>query len=79
MKSSRSLTVSLFFAALSVAATTRPALAAPDWSWKEKLAPFGLEVKGKWGPKKVTGTIGGGGRTLNVKSVNGSIELRKRA
>ena len=40
---------------------------------------FGLEVTGKWGPKKVSGTIGGGGRLLNVKSVNGSIELRRRA
>jgi hypothetical protein len=40
---------------------------------------FGLEVTGKWGPKKVSGRIGSGGRTLNVKAVNGSIELRKRA
>lgn len=40
---------------------------------------FGLEVKGRWGPKKVSGRIGSGGRTLNVKSVNGSIELRRRA
>ncbi len=40
---------------------------------------FGLEVKGKWGPKKVSGTIGAGGRVLNVKSVNGSIQVRRRA
>jgi hypothetical protein len=40
---------------------------------------FGLEVKGKWGPKKVSGTIGAGGRVLNLKSVNGSIQVRRRA
>lgn len=40
---------------------------------------FGLEVKGKWGPKKVSGTIGAGGRVLHLKSVNGSIQVRRRA
>jgi hypothetical protein len=39
---------------------------------------FGLEVKGKWGPRKASGTIGGGGRQLDLKTVNGSIQLRKR-
>jgi hypothetical protein len=39
---------------------------------------FGLEVRGKWGPKKTSGTIGGGGRQLELKTVNGSIQLRKR-
>jgi DUF4097 and DUF4098 domain-containing protein YvlB len=40
---------------------------------------FGLEVRGKWGPKKVSGTIGAGGRVLQLKSVNGSIQVRRRA
>lgn len=38
---------------------------------------FDLEVKGRFGPKKVSGTIGAGGRVLNVKAVNGSIQLRR--
>jgi hypothetical protein len=40
---------------------------------------FGLPVEGKWGPKKVSGTIGAGGRLLNMNSVNGSLQLRKRS
>ena len=40
---------------------------------------FGLPVEGKWGPKKVSGKIGAGGRLLNVNSVNGSLQLRKRS
>ena len=40
---------------------------------------FGLPVEGKWGPKRVSGTIGAGGRLLNVNSVNGSLQLRKRS
>jgi hypothetical protein len=40
---------------------------------------FGLQVTGRWGPKKVSGTIGSGGRMLNLRSVNGSIQLRRRA
>jgi hypothetical protein len=39
---------------------------------------FGLQVTGKWGPKKASGTIGGGGRQLELKTVNGAIQLRKR-
>lgn len=36
-----------------------------------------LTVKGKWGPKRVRGTIGSGGRELGLSTVNGDIELRK--
>jgi DUF4097 and DUF4098 domain-containing protein YvlB len=37
-----------------------------------------LTVRGRFGPKRVSGTIGGGGRTLALSTVNGSIELRRR-
>ena len=36
-----------------------------------------LTITGKWGPKRVHGTIGSGGRSLDVSTVNGDIELRK--
>jgi DUF4097 and DUF4098 domain-containing protein YvlB len=36
-----------------------------------------LTVKGKWGPKRVNGTIGRGGRQLELSTVNGNIELRQ--
>lgn len=36
-----------------------------------------LTVKGKWGPKRVSGTIGSGGRELGLSTVNGDIELRR--
>lgn len=36
-----------------------------------------LTVKGKWGPKRVNGTIGNGGRELELSTVNGNIELRR--
>jgi len=38
---------------------------------------FPLTVQGRFGPRKVSGTIGGGGRSLSIKTVNGSIRLRK--
>jgi hypothetical protein len=38
---------------------------------------FPLTVQGKWGPKKVSGTIGGGGRKLTLNTVNGSIGLHR--
>jgi hypothetical protein len=38
---------------------------------------FPLTVKGKFGPRKITGTIGDGGRRLELSTVNGSIRLRK--
>lgn len=38
---------------------------------------FPLTVHGKWGPKRISGTIGRGGRTLSLSTVNGSLELRQ--
>lgn len=39
---------------------------------------FPLTVTGKWGPRRMRGTIGGGGdRTLQLTTVNGSIQIRK--
>lgn len=37
-----------------------------------------LTVRGRFGPKRVNGTIGSGGRTLSLSTVNGSIALRQR-
>ncbi|MGH7701085.1 MAG: DUF4097 family beta strand repeat-containing protein [Gemmatimonadales bacterium] len=36
-----------------------------------------VTVRGRFGPKSVRGTIGNGGRTLHLETVNGSITLRK--
>lgn len=38
---------------------------------------FPLTIRGKWGPKRMSGTVGDGGRTLNLSTVNGDMELRK--
>lgn len=38
---------------------------------------FPLTIKGRWGPRRMSGTIGQGGRTLTLSTVNGSMELRK--
>jgi putative adhesin len=38
---------------------------------------FPLTVTGKFGPKSVTGKIGGGGRELKVVTVNGGISLKR--
>lgn len=38
---------------------------------------FPLTVEGRWGPREMRGTLGGGGRTLRLETVNGSIELRR--
>ncbi|MGH7445780.1 MAG: DUF4097 family beta strand repeat-containing protein, partial [Longimicrobiales bacterium] len=37
-----------------------------------------LTIQGRFGPKRLNGTIGSGGRTLSVSTVNGSIALVKR-
>lgn len=37
-----------------------------------------LTVRGRFGPKRVSGTIGNGGRQLSLTTVNGSIDLRKK-
>lgn len=36
-----------------------------------------MTVKGRWGPKRMNGTIGSGGRELSLSTVNGDIELRR--
>ncbi len=38
---------------------------------------FPLTIQGRFGPKKLSGKIGSGGRALNLKTVNGSIRLRR--
>jgi DUF4097 and DUF4098 domain-containing protein YvlB len=38
---------------------------------------FPLEIRGRWNPKRVSGAIGGGGRELELRTVNGSIRLRR--
>jgi DUF4097 and DUF4098 domain-containing protein YvlB len=35
-------------------------------------------VQGRFGPRRVRGTIGNGGRSLDLQTVNGSIRLLKR-
>ena len=39
---------------------------------------FPLNIKGRWGPKQARGTLGAGGRTLELETVNGAIRLVKR-
>jgi Toastrack DUF4097 len=39
---------------------------------------FPLTVTGKFSPRRLNGTIGGGGRTLELETVNGSVRLQKR-
>ncbi|HUP89973.1 MAG TPA: DUF4097 family beta strand repeat-containing protein [Longimicrobiales bacterium] len=36
-----------------------------------------LTVRGKWGPRRMNGRIGNGGRDLELSTVNGDIEIRK--
>jgi hypothetical protein len=38
---------------------------------------FPLTIRGKWGPRRMSGTVGSGGRTLNLSTVNGDMELRR--
>lgn len=40
---------------------------------------FPLTVKGKWGPKQASATLGSGGLGLELKTVNGDIKLTKMA
>lgn len=40
---------------------------------------FPLTVKGKWGPKKIKGTLGAGGPELSLTTVNGNIKLLESA
>jgi hypothetical protein len=39
---------------------------------------FPLTVTGKFSPRRLNGTIGGGGRTLELETVNGSVRLQRR-
>lgn len=40
---------------------------------------FPLTIQGRFGPRKMHGTIGQGGRGLRVETVNGSVTLKRRA
>lgn len=39
---------------------------------------FPLTVSGRFSPKRLQGTIGGGGRSLTIETVNGSVALRRK-
>lgn len=39
---------------------------------------FPLTIQGRFGPRRLSGTVGSGGRTLSLTTVNGEIELKKR-
>jgi DUF4097 and DUF4098 domain-containing protein YvlB len=39
---------------------------------------YPLTVQGRFGPKRLRGTVGSGGRELVLSTVNGGIEIRKR-
>jgi hypothetical protein len=39
---------------------------------------FPLTVSGRFGGRRISGTVGAGGRELQLKTVNGSINLRRR-
>jgi len=38
---------------------------------------FPLTIRGKWGPRHMSGTIGRGGRYLSLSTVNGNMNLRR--
>jgi len=38
---------------------------------------FPITVTGKFGKRKLNGTVGSGGRLLEMNTVNGGIELKK--
>lgn len=38
---------------------------------------FPLTITGRWGPKNARGTINGGGETISISTVNGSVRLRR--
>lgn len=41
------------------------------------VSDFPVTVRGRFGPRRVTGTLGRGGHELELETVNGSITLRK--
>lgn len=38
---------------------------------------FPMTITGRWGPKNARGTINGGGETISITTVNGSVRLRR--
>ena len=38
---------------------------------------YPVQLSGRFGPRRASGTIGKGGREIDMETVNGSIELRK--
>ena len=38
---------------------------------------FPVTVRGRWGPRRMNGTIGSGGRELELETVNGEIQIRR--
>nr|MBA2565837.1 DUF4097 family beta strand repeat protein [Gemmatimonadota bacterium] len=40
---------------------------------------FPLEIRGRFGPRRMTGTIGSGGGELQLETVNGDIRLERAA
>jgi hypothetical protein len=39
---------------------------------------FPLTVSGRFGPRRISGTIGAGGRQLTLRTVNGAVAIRRR-
>ena len=39
---------------------------------------FPLQVEGKWGPKRVSGEVNGGGALIDLETVNGSVSIMER-
>ena len=39
---------------------------------------FPLEIRGEWGPKRISGKIGGGGAQIRMETVNGNITIEER-
>ena len=38
---------------------------------------FPLTVTGRFGPRRLNGRIGSGGRTLSLETVNGAVRIRR--
>ncbi|HEV8264819.1 MAG TPA: DUF4097 family beta strand repeat-containing protein [Gemmatimonadales bacterium] len=41
------------------------------------ITDYPMTISGRWGPRRMRGTIGAGGRSLSLSTVNGEIRLRK--
>jgi hypothetical protein len=44
----------------------------------ELVTDFPLQLQGRWGPRRLTGTIGDGGGRIDAQTVNGAIRLLER-